>query len=282
MTQHSAWFSYGGDARIELAIGLVAAAGAAVYAGTRLRHSVRAVRPGQGTVAVMFLAWAAAIVSLLVGTSFYILQYIRDYHPVPGSTPADPIAPVTFSAVVVIFIVILTRGGFSGRARLGSAIIGALAAPWIFELPFDFIVMDRTAPVPPDPALYRALFFVPLSLVAITTIALLVLSPMVRLTRATFFTFALMLLVFAIWALDGFGYPSAPVPIALNMVSKVLAFAAALTLFLPPRLSQWRTAQATGPGAEQVASTRQPAAAVMAIPAGGTGGGSFEDVSTGE
>jgi hypothetical protein len=273
MTQHSAWVSYSGDARIELAIGLVAAAGAAVYAGIRLRHAVRAVRPGQGTVAVMFLAWAAAIVALLVGTSFYILQYIRDYQPAPGSTPADPIAPVTFSAVVVIFIVILTRGGFSGRARLGSATIGALAAPWIFELPFDCIVMDRTAPVPPDPALYRALFFVPLALVAITTIALLILSPMVRLTRATFFTFALMLLVFAIWALVGFGYPSAPVPIALNMVSKVLAFATALTLFLPPRLSQWRIPQA---GAEQVAPARQPA--VMAIP----GGGTFEDVNTDE
>jgi hypothetical protein len=278
MTQHSAWVSYSGDARIELAIGLVAAAGAAVYAGTRLRHSVRAVRPDQGTVAVMFLAWAAAIVALLVGTSFYILQYIRDYHPAPGSTPSDPIAPVTFSAVVVIFIVILTRGGFSRRARLGSAIIGALAAPWIFELPFDCIVMDRTAPVSSDPALYRALFFVPLALVAITTIALLVLSPMVRLTRATFFTFALMLLVFAVWALDGFGYPSASVPIALNMVSKVLAFATALTLFLPPRLSQWRTAQPASPGAEQVSSDHQPAAAVMAIPSGRP----FEDVNTGE
>jgi len=273
MAQHG-WVSYAGDARIELAIGLVAAAGAAVYAGTRLRHPVRAVRPSQGTVAVMFLAWAAAIVALLVGTSFYILQYIRDYQPAPGSTPADPIAPVTFSAVVVIFIIILTRRGFSRRARLGSAVIGALAAPWIFELPFDCIVMDRTAPVSSDPALYRALFFVPLALVAITTIALLVLSPMVRLTRATFFTFALMLLVFAIWALDGFGYPSAPIPIALNMVSKVLAFATALTLFLPPRLSQWRTAQPAG----QVPATRQPAATVMAVP----GGGSFQDVNTDE
>ena len=99
---------------------------------------------------------------------------------------------------------------------------------------------------------------------------------MVRLTRATFFTFALILLVFAVWALDGFGYPSAPAPIALNMVSKVLAFATALTLFLPPRLSQWRTAQPPGPGTEQVPlparpqpRIRQPVAAVLAIPGGG-------------
>ena len=35
---------------------------------------------------------------------------------------------------------------------------------------------------------------------------------MVRLTRATFFFFALMLGVWAAWALAGFGYPSAPLP----------------------------------------------------------------------
>ena len=43
-----------------------------------------------------------------------------------------------------------------------------------------------------------------------------------------------MLAVFAVWALFGFGYPSAPLPIALNVVSKILAFVTALTLFLPP------------------------------------------------
>ncbi len=276
MTQHSAWVSYGGDARIELAVALVAAAGAAVYAGTRLRRPVRPVRPGRGTVTVMFLAWGIAIVGLLVGTSIYIQQYLRDNHLTKVTTTADPITPVTFLAVVAIFVIILTRGGLSFRARLGSAIIGALAAPWIFELPFDLIVMARTASLQPDPALYRALFFAPLCLVAITTLALLILSPMVRLTKATFFTFALMLLVFAVWALDGFGYPSTPAPIALNMVSKVLAFATALTLFLPPRLSQWRTTQPPDPDAEQVPRparpqhrTRQPAAAVLAIPGGG-------------
>ena len=57
---------------------------------------------------------------------------------------------------------------------------------------------------------------------------------MVRLTRATFFSFALMLGVFAVWALSGFGYPSAPVPITLNVVSKILAFITVLTLFPPP------------------------------------------------
>jgi hypothetical protein len=241
MTRHIGWASYGGDARIELALALVALAGAVIYAGTRLRHPVRAVRPGQGTVAVMFLAWAVAIVGFLVCASIYIQQYLRDNDLTKLTGAADPITPVTFTAVVVTFVIILTRGGPSFRSRLGSAIIGALAAPLIFELPFDLIVMARTASLPPDPALYKALFFVPLLLIEITTFWLLTLSPMVRLTRATFVMFALILLVFAVWALDGFGYPSAPAPIALNMVSKLLSFATALTLFLPQRLSQWRT-----------------------------------------
>ena len=75
----------------------------------------------------------------------------------------------------------------------------------------------------------------PLLLTEITTLLLLRLSPMVRLTRATFFFFALMLAVWAVWALTGFGYPSAPAPFALNVVSKLLAFAAVLSLFLSRR-----------------------------------------------
>jgi len=79
-----------------------------------------------------------------------------------------------------------------------------------------------------------ALVYPPLLLVEITTLLLLLrLSPMARLTRATFFSFALMLGVWAAWALAGSGYPSAPLPIALNITSKILAFVAVFTLFLP-------------------------------------------------
>jgi peptidoglycan/LPS O-acetylase OafA/YrhL len=119
-----------------------------------------------------------------------------------------------------------------------------VAAPMIFEFPFDLIVMARTyPPIPPDPALYRVLFFAPLFLVEVTTLALLSLSPMVKLSRASFSFFALMLVVFAAWGLSGFGYPSAPVPFALNVLSKIVAFAVALSLFVPQR------AQASTPGA---------------------------------
>ena len=71
-------------------------------------------------------------------------------------------------------------------------------------------------------------------LAEVTTLLLLRLSPLVRVTRASCCSFALLLGVWAVWALAaGFGYPSAPVPIALNIASKLLAFVTALTLFLP-------------------------------------------------
>jgi uncharacterized protein YhhL (DUF1145 family) len=239
MTQYGTWVSYGGDARIWLAIGLLAVAGGAVVAGIRLPLPVRATRPGQVSRVVMILAWVASIAAFLVCVTIYIQQYIRAYAlSAPAAAPKDPIAPITLTAAAVVFIVIvvISRGSLGFGTRLASGAICAMAAPMIFELPFDLIVMARTyPPIPPDPALYRALFFVPLFLIEITTLLLLRLSPMVRLTRATFFSFALMLSVWAVWALAGFGYPSAPLPYALNVASKILAFVTALTLFLPHR-----------------------------------------------
>jgi len=239
MTQYGTWVSYGGDARIWLATGLLAVAGGVTLAGIRLPLPVRATRPGPAGRAAMIVAWAASIVAFLVGLTIYVRQYIHEYGlTAVKATPKDSIAPVTFTAVVVTFfvIVIASRRSLGFWPRLVSGPVGAMAAPMIFELPFDLIVMARTyPPIPPDPALYRAVFFVPLFLIEITTLLLLRLSPMVRLTRATFFSFALMLAVFAVWALSGFGYPSAPLPTALNMASKILAFVTVLTLLLPRR-----------------------------------------------
>jgi glucose dehydrogenase len=59
------------------------------------------------------------------------------------------------------------------------------------------------------------------------------LSPLVRLSRAACFAIALMLLIFAVWALFGFGYPFSPLPFTFNAVSKVVAFVVGLSLFLP-------------------------------------------------
>ncbi len=241
MSLNGGWVGYGGDAKIELAAGLLAVTGCAAYAGFRLRRPLRAVRPPTSVVVLMFSLWAASLIAFLVGLAVYVKQFVHDY-PQIRSGVHDPITPVTLLAALVLFGVIMTRSGWRYQTRLGSAVVGAMAAPMIFELPFDLIVMARTYPaLPPDPVLYRAVFFTPLFLVELTTLSLLTLSPMVRVRKSTFFCFALMIGVFAIWALFGFGYPMSALPITMNVVSKLLAFATALTLFLPDRLRNWRT-----------------------------------------
>jgi hypothetical protein len=240
MTQYGTWVSYSGTARITMAAVLLGTAAAVICAGIRLPLPVGPARPrGRKTAVFMLVAWALAIVMFLACLVVYIQQALRE-HLVHG-LPPDHIFPVTLIAAGVTFFIIAVNGQLGGRTVLTSAVIGAMAGPMVFEFPFDLIVMARTyPPIPPDPALYRALFFAPLFLIEITTLWLLTLSPMVRLSRATFYSFALMLAVFAGWALTGFGYPSAPVPIAFNVVSKILAFVTVLTLFLPRR-SQART-----------------------------------------
>jgi len=113
-------------------------------------------------------------------------------------------------------------------------------------------------PIPPNPALYRALFFLPLFVIEITTLSLLTMSPLVKLSKGALFALASMLAVFAVWALFGFAYPSAPIPTALNILSKILAFVTVLCLFLPQRAR----ASTQDPG---------PAPSIMAAPAGSGG-----------
>jgi hypothetical protein len=234
-TQHGLWASYSGTGEIALAIVLVGAAAGVAYAGLRLPLPARLPRPGRAVRVSLVTAWLTAIAAFLVCASLYVQHALRD-HVGGHATPADPITPVTVIGLGIIwFAVTLLHNSRGWRIALGSGLIAALAAPWLFELPFDLVIMARTIPMPPDPAAYRILFFAPLLAVEITTLALLTFSPVVRLTRATFWCFAAMLAVFAAWGLDGFGYPSAPGPFALNVVSKILALAAGLSMFLPER-----------------------------------------------
>jgi hypothetical protein len=252
------WVSYSGMAKVDLAIVLVAAAAGVVYAGTRLRRPVRLPRPGETATGIMMVAWVLAIMAFLICAVQYV-RAMRQHHLLPA-LPSDPIAPVTGACLVAIFVAILIAARSHGwRVRLVSAAVGAIAAPMVFEFPYDLIVMARTyPPIPPDPALYRILFFAPLFLVEFATLSFLMFSPMARLTKATLYSFALMLAVFAAWALSGFAYPATPVPFAFNVLSKILAFATALTLFLPMR-SRART-NPPAPELEPAASQPGPEA----------------------
>jgi hypothetical protein len=244
MTQYGTWVSYEGASRIWLAVVLIAIAGGLTYTGFRLPLPVplgpvplgRA-KPRARTVVTLLAVWVSTMVVLVVCVSIYVRRYISAYHLKIGqAAPVNHITPITFLAAAAVFFAVLARSSAVSSdpwVRLGAALIAGIAGPVIFEFPFDLIVGARVyPPIPPDPAAYRALFFVPLFLVEIASLLLLRLSPMARLTRATFFSLALMLGVFAIWALTGFGYPSSAVPTTLNIISKLLAFVTALSLFI--------------------------------------------------
>jgi hypothetical protein len=233
MTGSSPWINYSGTAEIVLVAVLVAAAAAVARAAIRLPLPARPPRPGWIATIIIAGAWVLAIIALVACVHVYLTQASEagfEHHPRP-----DDVTPVTLLGTAVLFAVI----AIAQRARgwgvaLGSAVVGAAAGPWIFEVPFDLIIMARTHPVI-DPGLYRVVLFGPLILTGILTVALVSLSPAVRVRRATLWCLAGMLAVFAAWGLFGFSYPSAPGPLALNDLSKILALVTALTLFLPQR-----------------------------------------------
>jgi len=233
MSGSGSWVSYSGGAEVVLAVVLAAAAVAVACAGFRLPLPARLPRPGRAATIIMLAVWVAAIAALLVSVAAYETQV---YRAGLAHTPrSDPVTPVTLTGAAVLFVVIAIAQKARGwRVALGSAVIGAAAGPWIFEVPFDLIIMPRTHPVI-DPGLWLVLLYGPPILTGVTTVALLSLSPAARVHRATLWCLAGMLAAFAVWGLFGFSYPSAPGPVTLNALSKILALVTSLTLFLPQR-----------------------------------------------
>jgi len=135
------WVSYGGAARIWLAVVLLAAAAGLASAGIWLPLPGRAARSSRAALIATLAAWVASIAAWLACFAIYVRQYLHEYHiALAKAAPPDHVAPVTFLAVAAVFIIIVSRSSAGGGTRLASAAIGAIAAPLIFELPFDLIV----------------------------------------------------------------------------------------------------------------------------------------------
>jgi len=224
------WVSYRGGEAILLAIALLVVASGFAYAGKRLRAPLEITRPGGIAAGFMIAIWLLVIYNVLVATFVYGLQVKQAY---PGFV-APRVRVGTFLDAPVTFLVILyltRRWGW--KVALASAVIGTAAAPMIFEFPFDLIVMTRTnPPIPTYPMLYRQLFFLPLFLVEFSTVSLLTLLPSMRVTAYASYAVAGMFLVFAVWAAFGFAFPTEPLPLALNVISKILCFVAVIMLFV--------------------------------------------------
>ena len=205
------WVPYESRDAVALAIVLFAAAAAFVYVGTRLRSPINVTRPGRTVGGFMIAIWVLAICTFLAAAYAYGVQLKQaELRMTPATRQlgahrraASQVGTLPDAAVTFFVILYLTRR-YGWKVALGSAFVGTAAAPMIFELPFDLIVMGRTAAVPPNPTLYRALFFFPLFIVELSTLWLLALLPSMRITSQACYALAAMFAVFAVWAVLGF------------------------------------------------------------------------------
>ncbi len=234
MVQGGTWAPYAGAEALRLAAVLLFIAGALALLGIRLHHPVGTKKPGLALGILLVLILILAVLTLTVNLGAYGLAWLAQ-HSVDGLKAAtNPITPITYLSVIITFIVVIVLARDRGPwVALGSGIVAAMAGPMVFELPFDLIVISRLYYVATPVVLYTLLYFLPLFLIELTTFALLTLSPAMQVSRYTLFSLAAMFLVFAIWAWFGFSEPSTPLPIVFNGLSKVLAFATVVTLFLP-------------------------------------------------
>jgi len=212
-----------------------------MYLAIRLPDPIEVKRPGKFIGISLVVIWLLSVTTFLVAVTTYVRALYQQVGHFTG--PVNPITPVTeLSGLVTFFVIayLARRSGF--WIAFGSAIVGTIAAPMIFELPFDLIVMWRTYPPAPEIP-FTLLFFLPLFLVEVSSFAMLALSPVMKLSRYTLFLLAGIFLIFAVWALFGFAYPAAPIPVALNTIAKILAFATAVSLFLPQEKIVWFASQ---------------------------------------
>lgn len=230
------WVSYSGGEAILLAIVLFAIASGFVCAGSRLRIPLRVARPGNTVAGFMIAIWLLSLYTVIVATRVYGLQVRQAY---PDFAAARVRVGTFIDAPITFFIILYLTRRWGWKIALASAVIGTAAAPMFFEFPFDLIVMTRTNPPLPDhPMLFRQLFFLPLFLAEFSTVLLLTLLPSMRVTAYAAYAVAAMFAVFAVWAVFGFAFPAEPLPLALNVISKILCFVAAIMLFV------WKTDEA--------------------------------------
>lgn len=226
---HASWAAYSSTDALFLALVLIAIAALLFWGGTRIRAPIAVARPGGVVTGFLIAICVLSIVTFLVATYAYGIA-MRDTH-VAFRAPRVGVGTLLY-AVISFFVIVFLMRRYGWGIALASGVVGTAAAPMLFELPFDLIVIGKAYPsIPPNPAMYRALFFFPLFLVELSTIALLAVVPSMRITRGATYALAGMFVVFAVWAAFGFAYPDAWLPRTLNVASKILCFVAAILLF---------------------------------------------------
>jgi len=187
-----------------------------------MQREVKLHKMGKALGVIVVVIWAFSILTFL--------RINRDVQRYTGSAGnLGPIFPITIASAICTFgfvAYISRRDGV--KAALGRGFLAFIAGPMVFEFPFLLIVIPRTN-APLIPAL---IFLIPLFTIIFTTMAMLCFSRKVAITKCTLYLSASMIFVFALWALEGYSFPSNPVAFTLNAISKVLAFVAVASLFL--------------------------------------------------
>ncbi len=232
MPQYGTWLPYTGRDSVILAVVLLLVTAVLAFLGIRLHRSIAVRHSGRFVAVLLSLMWVLTLMTFGNNILTYYQAITKEYGDF--TPPTNPISNVTAVAgLFAFFVIILLTQGFGWKMALVSALAGAIVGPMIFELPFDLIVMGRIYPRPTPLVQLTLLYFFPLFLWELSSFLLLSLSTAAALSRYTLFALAAMFLVFAIWAASGFSYPDSALPIALNVIGKVLAFAAAVSMFLP-------------------------------------------------
>jgi hypothetical protein len=216
------WNSYSGPGSVVLSLILILLALGLVLAGRRMKKDVKLPKMGKIVGVVVIIIWAFSILTFLK-----INRDMARYTGAAGNL--GPIFPITIATAFCTFayVAYVTRKGGVVSA-LGNGFLAFIAGPMVFEFPFLLIVIPQVhAPIIP-----ALIFLIPLFTIIFTTLSLLFLSRQIALTKYSLYFYGAMIFVFALWALDGYSYPSNPTAFALNAISKVLGFASVAALFL--------------------------------------------------
>jgi hypothetical protein len=160
MSQYGIPSPYVGTEALVLAAGLFVVAAVLVYLGTRLHHPIGVQKTGTTAGILLVVIWLLSFLALFNAGLLYYVTAAQQFGNV--TPPTDPITPITDLSALVTFIAIAFLGRHHGlKAALGSAIVGTIAAPMLFELPFDLITIWKTHS--PEPAvLFNMILFFPL------------------------------------------------------------------------------------------------------------------------
>jgi len=216
------WSSYTFPSTLLLSLVLILIGAGLILYARKMTKEIKLPHMGKIIGAIVVVIWAFSILTFLK-----INKDMAKYTGAAGNL--GPIFPITIASAVCAFAYVAYMNRQDGLPRAVSrGFLAFIAGPMVFEFPFLLIVIPQVK-APLIPAL---IFLIPLFTIIFTTLAITLFSRKIAITKYSIYLYGAMILVFAVWALEGYSYPSNPAAFALNAISKVLGFASVAALFV--------------------------------------------------